>query len=204
MKRGMSSWRQAFIKLLHVRPYEVELLRPARRVSPLAWIFFVAGGFALIAAALACKPAWDRQTQLAQHRAEIESELARFGLGAPAAASGTKEQTNKDEANALIAELRRPWHELFDQIEAANNKDVHLVQLNIEPRFSTLQLVAEARDLDKLVRFTQRLSGTGPVRTMTMTHHEWHDGLGAHVVRASMEGELVPLWPTPPPNEAKQ
>lgn len=200
----MPSWRNALIQLLRVRPYEVELLRPVRRVSPLAWILFGAGALALAAAALACKPAWDRQAQLAQRRAEIENELARFGIGVSKAAFSSKEQANKDEANALIAELRRPWHELFNQIEAADNKEVHLVQLDIEPRFATLQLVAEARDLDRLVRFTQRLAGAGPVRKMTMTHHEWHDVLGAHVVRASMEGELAPLWPPQPTSEAKQ
>jgi len=204
VRRRLPSWRQTFVGLLRLRPYEVELLRPARRASPLAWILFFAGAFALTAAALACKPAWDRQTQLAQQRDAIERELARFGVGARAEATGTKELANKDEANALIAQLRRPWHELLDQIEAADDKDVHLIQLNIDPRFATLQLVAEARDLDKLVRLTQRLSGAGPVRTMTMTHHEWHDGLGAHVVRASMEGELATLWPKPPVSEAKQ
>jgi len=199
----MPSWQNALIRLLRVRPYEVELLRPVRRVSPLAWIVFAVGGLALATAVLACRPAWDRQAQLAQRRAEIENELARFGVGAPRATSSSKEQATKDEAIALITELRRPWHELFDQIEAADNKDVHLVQLNIEPRFATLQLVVEARDLDRLVRFTQRLTGQGPVRSMKMTHHEWHDVLGAHVVRASMEGELAPLWPTPA-SEAKR
>jgi len=199
----MPSWQNALIRLLRVRPYEVELLRPARQVSPLAWIVFAVGGIALAAVVLTCRPAWDRQTQLAQRRAEIENELARFGVGARKTTSTSKERANKDEAIALIAELRRPWHELFDQIEAADNKDVHLIELNIEPRFATLRLVVEARDLDRLVRFTQRLTGEGPVRSMTMTHHEWHDVLGAHVVRASMEGELAPLWP-PPASEVKR
>jgi hypothetical protein len=88
-------------------------------------------------------------------------------------------------------ELHRPWHALFDALEAADTDGVNLVQLNIEPRFATLQLVAESRDLDKLVRYSQRLAGSGPIRTMTMTHHEWRDALGAHVVSAAMQGELA-------------
>ncbi len=200
----MRSRRHAFKELLRVQPYEVELLRPARRIAPIAWVFFASGALALAAAVFACKPAWDRQAQLSAHRAEIQTELARPGVRTPTAIAGSKEQATREEANALIAELRRPWHALFDQIETADSKDVHLVALNIDPRFATLQLVAEARDLDKLVRFTQRLAGAGPVRNMSMTHHEWHDVLGAHVVRASMEGELAPLWPSPTISGAKR
>lgn len=200
----MQSWRHVLMPLLRLRPYEVELLRPAHRVSPLAWIVFAAGAFAIVASAIACKPAWDRHAQLALRRAEIQSELARFGVGASLADSGSKGRIEKNEAIALIAELQRPWHDLFDQIETADDKDVHIVQLSIEPHFTSLQLVAEARDLDKLVRFAQRLGRVGPVRGMTMTHHEWHDVLGAHVVRASMQGELAPLWPAPTTIEAKR
>ena len=72
---------------------------------------------------------------------------------------------------------------------------MHLIQLGVEPRFTKVQLVVEGRTLDTLVRFSQRLTnegplGAGPIRTMTMTHDEWRDALGAHVVSASMQGEL--------------
>lgn len=189
----MPALRPVLLSLLRVRPYEVELLRPKRPVTPLAWIAFASGLVTLAAAALVCKPVWERQVELGQRRGQLQTELARFGIVPSKPASNSRERPGTDEALALLAEMRRPWHELFDQIEAAQTQDVHLVQLSIDPRFASLQLVAEGRDLDKLVRFAQRLPGAGPIRTMSMTHQEWRDTLGAHVVSASMQGELAPV-----------
>ncbi|SPE23219.1 hypothetical protein SBBP1_210013 [Burkholderiales bacterium] len=188
-------------KLLRVRPHEVELLRPARGVAPLAWLLLAGGAVALSAGALACRPGWHRQANLAQQRITVEAALARLGAApvAPGDGVGRRGATRKGEtealleADAIVRELDRPWHDLFDQLEAATASGatgVHLVQLAVEPKFTALQLVAEGRDLDKLVRFSQRLTGGAPIRTMTMTHHEWRDALGAHVVSATMRGDL--------------
>jgi len=191
-------------RLLRVRPYEVELLRPMRRAPPLAWLLFAAGLAALTAATLTCRPEWNRQGELAGQRAQLETALARLGVEPLVRADRVGRDANAhdgaraslDEAVALVNELHRPWHELFDQLEKAQDSSVHLVQLSVEPRFTTVQLIAEGRDLSKLVRFSQRLSGgaqetAGPIRTMAMTHQEWRDALGAHVVSASMQGELT-------------
>jgi Tfp pilus assembly protein PilN len=204
--------------LLRVRPFEVELLRPGWRVVPLAWGLLALGALALAGAAWLCKPAWERQSELAAQRASLEQSLANVGAGT---ATGARRQAGKaevvDEAAEIVAELHRPWSALFDQLEAATTPGVNLMQLSVEPHFATLQLVAESRDLDKLVRFSQRLAaggagsgGTklgsnsspsgssgataptpGPIRSMNMTHHEWRDALGAHVVSAAMSGELA-------------
>jgi len=190
-------------KLVGVRRYEVELLRSTRSVTPLAWALFTCGLLALCAVvAFACKPAWERQAHLAQQRAQLQNELARLGVATPVSGSISHERESAEEAAALVDEIRRPWHELFDQIEHAQTQDVHLIQLSVEPHFTSLQLVAEGRDLDKIVRFAQRLAGTGPVRTMAMTHQEWRDALGAHVVSASMQGELAPIAATPAPSRS--
>jgi hypothetical protein len=93
-----------------------------------------------------------------------------------------------------MAELHRPWHELFEQIEAADEAQapaVHLLQLSVAPPFTNVQVIVEARDLGDLVRFSQRLSGGKPIENMTMTHHEGRDALGAHVVTATLQGHLL-------------
>jgi hypothetical protein len=188
----MAELSNILVPLLRIRPHEIELLRPAARATPLAWMLFACGASALAAAAWLCQPGWQRQGELALQRQNLEQSLERVGAGSGTAArrSSTKGDT-LDEAEAIAVELHRPWHELFDALEAAGSEGVNLVQLSVEPRFATLQLVAESRDLDKLVRYSQKLAGSGPIRTMTMTHHEWRDALGAHVVSASMQGDLA-------------
>jgi hypothetical protein len=188
--------------LLRLRPYEVELLRARPPAMPLAWLLLCAALFALGGAALVARPAWNRQQELESRRTALATALAGAeargssapGAGRPAgSASHAANAAERDEAAALLAELRRPWHELFDQLEAAAAADgasVHVVQLGVDARFATIQLVAEGRDLGKLMKFAQRLDAGGPVRGMTMTHHEWRDALGAHVVSATMQGEL--------------
>lgn len=191
--------------LLRLRPYEVELLRPRRHAPPLSWLLLGLGVVALLGAAWVCAPGLKREHALAQQRAQIESKLAVLD-GGPAAGSGFRRASGgKDgrieEAQAIVRELNRPWPELFAQLEAANTNDVNVMQMSVEPRFTTLQLVAESRDLGQLVRFSQRLSSPGsaaanaahpgPIRAMTMTHHEWRDALGARVASATMQGELA-------------
>ena len=184
-------------RLLRVRPYEVELLRPALRVAPLSWLLLAAGALAAAAAAWVLQPQLARRAELSQQQERLESALER--LGAPASAgAGARSRASQheaaDEARQVAAELRRPWHELFEQLEAAAAADdaaVHVVQVSVEPRFATVQLVAEGRDLGKLVRFTQRLTGGAPIRSMTLTHYEWRDALGGHVLSASLQGDLA-------------
>jgi hypothetical protein len=202
---AMSTLPRMIARMLQLRPYEVELLRPARAVAPLSWALIGLGLLSLAWAVLACQPAWERRGQLAAEETRLQATLA--GLAPQAAAGGTmgsraasqrsagkaREHDALSEGENIVAETRRPWHALFNQLEAAveaDGADVHIVQLNVDPRFATVQLVAEGRDLDKLVRFGERVAGNGPISSLTMTHHEWRDALGAHVAYASMHGEL--------------
>ena len=167
-------------------------------------MLLVSGVLALAAAAAACQPQWARHRELESRRLQAEAALDRLGSATDTAnrGSGATDKAHQEllaETLGLVHELRRPWSGLFNQLESAQAGDtgaVHLTQLNVESRFSTLQLVAEGRDLDKLVRFAQRMStpdstaGSGPILSLAMTHHEWRDTLGAHVVSASMQGLL--------------
>jgi hypothetical protein len=195
-------------QLLRVRPTEVELLRPRAGVPPLSALLLAASAVAVLGAAMVCRPAWERSAELAADEARLQSAVDRLGADSPAGRSRTSAAGKSAQADALaeaelvVAESHRPWHALFDQLEAAQKSEgagVHLVQLAIDPRFATVQLVAEGRDLGKLVRFAQQLPGTGPIRTMSLSHHEWRDTLGAHVVTASLQGELDSSGPAVEP-----
>jgi len=189
-------------QLLRIRPYEVELLHPSRRPAPpLAWLLLVAGMLGLGAAGWLLQPAWERHQDLDQRTAQAQAGLSQLGGQSAAELDKARkrssgrggERAELGEAANLVAELNRPWQELFTQIESAANAPeagVHLVQMSVDARFATVQLVVESREIDKLVRFSQRLSGARPIRAMNMSHHEWRDALGAHVVSAAMQGQL--------------
>ena len=188
-----SRWLDA---LLGIRPSRIELLRPARAVAPLGWLLLGAGVLALAGAALLLQARLQQRAETARQRAALEAALDRLGVhpvGTPAAAAPGK-RAALDEGQGVLDDLERPWHGLFDQLEAAaaaENSAVHVVQLTVEPRFAGVELIAEGRNLDQLVRFAQRLSGGMPVRSMTLTHFEWRDALGGHVISGSLQGELV-------------
>jgi hypothetical protein len=181
-------------RLLRLRPHAVELLRPRPAIPPLAWVLLGAGAVALGSAVLACQPAWTQGVALAADQANLQTALDRAADSLkPRPAVRSSEHDTQAEAALIVAEARRPWHQLFDQIEAAQQGEgtgVHLVQIAVDPRFSSLQMVAEGRDLGGLVRFSGQMAGKGPIRTIALTHHEWRDALGAHVVTASLQGEL--------------
>lgn len=197
--------------MLLLRPYEVELLRPARGIPPLSWALLGLGLLSLAWAALACRPAWEHHSELAAEETRLQGTLDGLAPHGANRGSGTaKSGKARDhdalaEGEAALAEMQRPWPALFNQLEAAvdaDGADIHVVQLSVDPHFASLQLVAEGRDLDALVRFAQHMAGNGPISRLTMTHHEWHDSQGAHVVSASMKGDLDdtprPAEPMPP------
>jgi len=195
-------------RLLQLRPYEVDLLRERRRTPLFSWALCAAGIAALGGAILVTAPLLERQSRLQQELAGVEAELGKAQASITSSKTGLRKGTATRSAEATVAndaaaiqtELRRPWSGLFDQLGAGlaqEGNTVHIVQLGVDARFETLQLVAEGRELDKLVRFAQHVSGTGPIRSLTMTHHEWRDALGAHVVSATLIGQLTaePLAP---------
>ena len=193
----MPEFAPLMMRLLRLRPHEVELLRPGQRVPPLSWLLLTAGAVALGAAAAACLPALNGHTALANDAARLQAELDQLAGPTPGRHGHTSTKASDrdtlSEAELIVVEARRPWHGLFDQLEAARSAGhtgVHIVQVGVDPRFSGLQLVLEGRDLGDLVRFSQQLASNGPVRTLALTHHEWRDALGAHVVTASLRGEL--------------
>jgi hypothetical protein len=187
----------AWTRLLRLRPYEIELLWPGAPVPPLGWLLFGLGMLLAALAAWRIQPLLAQRAELAQQHATLELALDKAGAGTPRGGASQRRGAAGDiapESQAMLDELRRPWHAFFDQIESAALADggnLHVVQLSIDPRFSTLQVTAEARDLGRIVRFSRRLTGGVPIRSLTLTHYEWRDALGGHVVSASLQGELV-------------
>lgn len=203
----MPDFSPILTRLLRLRPYAVELLHPRQDIPLLSWVLLAAGVLTLGGAVLTCQPAWSERTALVARQENLRAAFDRAGeTNKPRTAARAGERDGPAEAALISAELRRPWHQLFDQIESAQRGDgtgVHLLQIAVDPRFTNLQMVAEGRDLGGLVRFSGQMVGNGPIRVMELTHHEWRDTLGAHVVTASLQGELDTNTPSGENNLAR-
>lgn len=182
---SLASW------LLGLRPAQVELLRPRPAVPPLSWILL---GLGMALCALGTAIVLPRQALVREQQQELASLQQRWESrpSRPPAVAERKagEHDPSAEATALLRELQRPWIPLFAALEACDDPQVHLVQLSVDGRFSSLRLLAESRRFDALLHYETSLAEHFPVRSVEMTHHEWRDLPSARVASAQFTADL--------------
>lgn len=67
-------------------------------------------------------------------------------------------------ANAVIDQLAVPWGELFDAIEAADARGLGLLSLTPNARDRSLRLAGEARSMEELLAYVQRMAAQPALR----------------------------------------
>jgi len=178
------------------RRFQVDFVQARAPVAPLAWLLVAIGAVALAVALADFAPRWLERARLRQESADLQARLDSLpGVSrGPARAS---DAVGLAQARGVLAELNRPWPALFDQFESIGAPDVHLVQLGIDSRFQTVQMLAEATSLDRVVQFGQQFAGSNPVRSARLTHHEWRNAPAGRVVVADLTADLAPVAPAP-------
>ena len=170
------------------RRFQVDFVQARPAVAPVARLLLAAGVLALAGAVADLAPRWVQRQQLNRQKEQLQSRLERqLGVARPAARA---EVIGLAQARGVLDELDRPWPALFDQLEATRVPGVHLVQLGVDSRFQTAQVLAEASNLEELLQYSQRLAGSGPVQSVRLTHHEWHDAPVGRIVVANLTAEL--------------
>jgi hypothetical protein len=180
-------------RLLAVRSAEVELLRSPARIPAFSWALLGLGLLAAALAALLVVPQLQRaqaaRIELAQRETHAEAKAGSpSGHGSGSRGGADREITA--QATAVARDLHRPWRELFDRLEASQQADVHLLSINVDPGFGTVQIAAESREIEALLRYGQRLASAAPVHAVDMTHYEWRDASGVRVVSATLVAHL--------------
>ena len=176
------------------RRFQVDFIQARPPVAPLAWGCLAAGVLSLAAALADLAPRLALREQLAVRQAELRARLDR--LPASVRSTAGADVIGLTQARSVLDELDRPWEALFDQLEAARAPEVHLVQLGVDLPFQTVQVVAEAPSLERLLQYSQTLAGNGPVQSVRLTHHEWRNVSVGRVVVASLTAELGPVTMT--------
>jgi hypothetical protein len=172
--------------------FEADFATAGTPVPGVAWAWFGGGVAALLLGALALSQQWQA---LQQQRATGERDratLARARASDPQAGAARRASGDDPRELALraVAELRRPWAALLDQLEAARSSGAELGQFSVDARFEKVQLVVDARSLDDVLKYLQRLPGGGPVRAVRLVSHEWRDAPGGRRLQARLVADL--------------
>lgn len=167
-----------------LRPLRLDHFGRERHTGRAGWALLVAS--LLGAAALS---AW--QHTLVQTLDAAERRAAR---AAPkvAAVPATFDARRLDEAarraQSVAAELRLPWAELFDAVEAAADPSVALLAIEPDARRAALRVSGEARDKRAMLDYPTRLGAQPPIARALLESHAEH-GEGKRV-----QFTLVAYW----------
>jgi hypothetical protein len=173
------------------RRFQVDFAQARPPVAPLAWILLAIGAIAVSGALLDFAPRWIEHERLARERSDLQARLDRVP-GVARSSARAPDAIGLAQARGVLDELDRPWPALLDQFESIDAPDVHLVQLGVDSRFQTVQLLAEASRLEQVLQYSKQLAGKGPVRSVRLTHHEWRAAPGGRIVLADLSATLGP------------
>lgn len=102
-------------------------------------------------------------------RAEVRKTPAAVPL-APGDQTALKEQVK--QANAVLAELGRPWSRLFSQLEAAAGPEIAVLAIRPDAAKEQLRVIGEARHLGDVLEYVHRLADSGGFMDVVLEQHE--------------------------------
>jgi Tfp pilus assembly protein PilN len=97
------------------------------------------------------------------------------------------------QINGVIRQLNTPWLDLFEQLERSTPKDVALISIEPDARRASLRLQAEAKTLDTLLTYADRLQNQNTLGQLTYSKHETNDQDPNKPIRLSVEYSLQRL-----------
>jgi Tfp pilus assembly protein PilN len=159
-----------------------------RRSGPLGWSL-LAGGVTL---ALVCfffqQHLDDEASQQQGHLQHAQRALTGDnGSKVSLTPAETREQAqNLAEMRKVSQQLRRPWERLFAMLEAMPRDNVALLTLTPDARKGQVRISAEARDLESMLEFHQRLEASDELSDVSLLSHEIVANVPEHPVQFNL------------------
>ena len=153
-----------------MRPLELDF-QPRRR-SALVWTLLAAG--LVLGLLVACASLWLGSRSQVQEQLLRHSER-RLGGGEAAPLSPAESRAQQAalvEMKRVSAQLRRPWEQLFGMLETLPREDIALLSLAPDARKGQLRISAEARNLEAMLAFHQRLEASAELSDVSLLNHE--------------------------------
>lgn len=90
------------------------------------------------------------------------------------------------QANAVLAELGRPWPQLFAHLEKSAGSGIALLAIRPEAGRGRVRIVGEARNLEEALGYVRRLSAGGGFSEVVIEQHEVVDSDSQKPVRFAL------------------
>jgi len=174
------------------RPLQLNHFDQGRRAARAGWALLLAA--LLVVSALAA-----HQHVLGRELDALESQASRAqrspaGRAPVSALDPRRLDDAARRASTIALELRLPWSELFDAVEAAADPAVALLSVEPDVRRAALRISGEARNKPAMLKYVGRLGAQRPiVRAMLESHAERVQGAGGPV-----QFTLVAYWENRP------
>ncbi|RFP98093.1 pilus assembly protein [Pseudomonas putida] len=132
------------------------------------------------------------EVEASVHR--LEQQLGRRpATVAPLSNAASREQAERlAQMQSVSQQLQRPWQQLFAMLEAQPQDDVALLSLAPDARKGQLRITAEARNLEAMLQYHQRLEGSAELSDVSLLNHEVLAAQPEHPVRFT----LTATWET--------
>ncbi len=171
---------------MRMPPLEIDFSARRRLASPLGWLLLAAGGVAMALVSLDHLAALDalRLVEVEQARLSQQREQAQ-----PAGRSGRSEleQAELKSAQRTAAQLNLPWNALLATLERSADPNVALLSFESEGQTRQLHLMGEARTIDDVVVYAQRLDQSSQVAAVTLSRHEQRRVEQESVIRFTLD-----------------
>ncbi|AWY43942.1 pilus assembly protein [Pseudomonas putida] len=152
--------------------------QPRSRSTPLGWSL-LAGGVVLTLSCMVIAQHLSGETEQQQGHLQTTQRVlsgdTSTGTSSKVALTPaeTREQAqNLAEMRKVSQQLRRPWERLFATLEAMPRDNIALLSLTPDARKGQVRITAEARDLEAMLDFHQRLEATDELSDVSLLSHE--------------------------------
>ena len=150
--------------------------QPRSRSTPLGWSLLGAGVVLALTSMVIAQHLSGEAEQQQGHLQTTQRVLSGdTGTGSKVALTPaeTREQAqNLAEMRKVSQQLRRPWERLFATLEAMPRDNIALLSLTPDARKGQVRISAEARDLEAMLDFHQRLEATDELSDVSLLSHE--------------------------------
>ncbi|WP_449432729.1 PilN domain-containing protein [Pseudomonas putida] len=165
-----------------------------RRSGRLAWSLLALSSVVVVAVVLLQQYLQGEQVSLEARLHSLEAQLGRRPASSVAQNSAvSREQAERlAQMSAVSQQLQRPWQQLFAMLEAQPQEDVALLSLTPDARKGQVRIAAEARNLEAMLQYHQRLERSAELSDVSLLNHEVVAGQPEHPVRFT----LTATWET--------
>lgn len=131
----------------------------------------------------------EQQTVVAEAR--LKSLTRGMASAAGAKSAGAAKNAADSAAGDVLAQLRAPWPELLEQLDGLVDLPVAVLDFDAQARGRTLRLAGEAKTMDEVLAFVERLRKSKRLDDVYLLGHEARKVGAAEVIAFTVQA----TWP---------